>query len=205
MLEAIVAWDERTFRLINGDWHAPLFDVLFPWVTHWKNFVIPFLLLALVAIAVGRWRGLRFVLLALVSVLVADAISARLVKTLVVRPRPCITLEEVERVRLLVGCTTSSSFPSNHAVNASVLTTLVALYARPLLLPASIVAMLVLYSRVYVGVHYPLDVLAGSLLGIAVALALSWLITAMSRYLPMWQEAPSHGRRRIYTLKIRDR
>ena len=205
MLEAIMAWDERMFHLINGDWHKPWFDILFPWVTAWTNYLIPLLLVALAMIAVGRWRGLRFVLLALVSVLVADAMSARIVKTLVDRPRPCIALEEEEEVRLLVGCTTSPSFPSNHAVNASVLATLVGLYVRPLLLPATIVAMLVIYSRVYVGVHYPLDVLAGSLLGVATALALSWVVTVMAPLLPRWQETPPSGPRRIHMLKPQGR
>jgi undecaprenyl-diphosphatase len=205
MLETIMSWDEEIFRRINGDWHAPLLDILFPLVTAWNNFAIPFLLVALVVIAVGRWRGLRFVLLALVSVLVADAIGAHLMKTMVERPRPCITIDEVEGIRLLAGCTTSSSFPSNHAVNASVLATLAGLYARPLLVPATIVALLVIYSRVYVGVHYPLDVLAGSLLGIAVALALSWAITALPRFLTMWQKAAPSGPRPIHTLKPQDR
>jgi undecaprenyl-diphosphatase len=202
MLEAILAWDERLFRLINGEWHAPLLDLLFPWVTDWKNFQIPLLVAALAVIAVGRLRGLRFVVLAVVSVLVADAIGAHLVKNLVDRPRPCSVLEEVH---LLAGCTDSGSFPSNHAVNASVLATLVALYVGPLLVPAAIVAMLVAYSRVYVGVHYPLDVVAGAILGIAVALALAWVTTVISRSLDIGQDTPLGGRRRIHTLKMGDR
>jgi undecaprenyl-diphosphatase len=186
MLEAIMMWDERLFRLINGDWHSPLFDMLFPVVTDAKTYTLPFVLAALVLIAVGRWRGLRFVILAAVSVLVADALSQHLVKSLVERARPCNALEEV---RLLVGCTTSLSFPSNHAVNASVIATQVASSARLLLLPAAATAILVAYSRIYVGVHYPLDVLAGCVLGIVVARTLSWVVATIWRFLPRSREA----------------
>lgn len=201
MLEAIITWDQGTFLLINSTWHSPLFDRLFPFVTSWKNFAIPFLLVALLVTVMGRLRGLHFVILAVVTVLVADAISARLGKNLVERTRPCHALEEV---RLLVGCTTSPSFPSNHAVNASVLATLALLYARLLLLPAAIGAMLVAYSRVYVGVHYPLDVLAGVVLGVAVALTVSGIVTAIVGFFPMWQDALPRAQRRIRTLEMDD-
>lgn len=200
MLEAILAWDEQMFRRINGDWQAPLFDRLFPFVTNPHHFVVPLLLAALAVIAVGRWRGLRFVVLAAVSVLVADALSAHLVKAVVARTRPCHVLEGV---RLLVGCTMSPSFPSNHAVNASVLATLVALSARRWLLPAALVATLVAYSRVYVGAHYPLDALAGCALGVAVALVLAGVGAALWRPAHV-QETPPSGRRRVHTLKMGD-
>jgi membrane-associated phospholipid phosphatase len=77
---------------------------------------------------------------------------------------------DLANVRLLVGCTTLPSFPSNHAVNASALATLAVLYRPRLWLPTTLLALVVGYSRVYVGVHYPLDVLAGGVLGIVVAL-----------------------------------
>jgi undecaprenyl-diphosphatase len=202
MLDAIITWDEWLFRLSNGDWRSPLFDTLFPLVTNWHNFAIPFLLAALLLITLGRWRGLRFVVLALVSVMVADALSAHLVKSLVGRARPCNALEGV---KILVGCTMSSSFPSNHAANASVLATLAILYARSLLLPAAAVAMLVAYSRVYVGVHYPLDILAGGVLGIAVALALSGIMTATIRFLQIREEAPPTDRRHLHRFEMGER
>lgn len=201
MLEAIITWDQATFLLINSAWHSPLFDRLFPLVTSWKNFAIPFLVVALLVTAIGRLRGLHFVILAVGTVLVADAISAHFIKNLVERTRPCNALEEV---RLLVGCTTSPSFPSNHAVNASVLATLAMLYVRLLLLPSAIGAMLVAYSRVYVGVHYPLDVLAGVVLGVAVALIVTGVVTAVAGFFPIWQDALPRAQSRIRTLKMDD-
>jgi undecaprenyl-diphosphatase len=170
MLEALLGWDEGMFRVLNAAWLHPGLDRLLPFVTDARNFILPFIVAAIVIGLIGRVRGLRFLVLAVVSVVVADAISTHLFKYAFARARPCIGLTDV---RLLVGCTNSPSFPSNHAVNASVLATLATLYMPRFWLPPIALAFLVVYSRVYVGVHYPLDVLAGSLLGIIVALVLS--------------------------------
>jgi undecaprenyl-diphosphatase len=98
-----------------------------------------------------------------------------------------------------VGCTNLPTFPSNHAVNASVLATLATLYMPRLWLPAAALAFLVGYSRVYVGVHYPLDVLAGSLLGMAVAIAFSG---GMNVLWPLSTEPAT--RRRMFPRKMGD-
>jgi undecaprenyl-diphosphatase len=199
MLDALLAWDESMFRLINGQWQSPTLDTLLPFVTHWKNFHMPFVIAAVALVLLGGRRGRRFVLSALLTVLLADALSTYAVKYPVWRPRPCTVLEGV---RLLVGCINSPSFPSNHVVNASALATLVALAVRPLLIPTLILAMLVAYSRVYVGVHYPLDALSGAALGVSVALLLSWGMTTLLRALDIWQDSSPQARRRIYSLKV---
>ena len=196
MLDALLGWDERIFHLLNGKWLNPTLDRLLPFVTDAGNFVLPCVVAAIVIVWVGRVRGLRFLVLAVVSVVVADAIGTHLFKYSFLRARPCIGLADV---RLLVGCTHLPSFPSNHAVNASVLATLTTLYRPRLWLPATTLALLVGYTRVYVGVHYPLDVLAGSVLGVVVAVALS---EAMNLLWPLSSKPAK--RRRSLPLKIGD-
>jgi undecaprenyl-diphosphatase len=196
MLESLLAWDEQTFRMLNEDWMSPILDRLMPVVTNGSNYNLPLLLAAIILILVGRLRGLRFVVLAVISVVIADAIGTYVFKYTLLRPRPCIALEGV---RLLVGCTNLPSFPSNHAVNSSVLATLALLQIPRLWLPAAAVVLLIGFSRVYVGVHYPLDILGGSVLGIVVALVLSAIMTHV------WPESlgPDEGRR-IFSVSLGD-
>jgi undecaprenyl-diphosphatase len=194
MLDALMAWDEHMFRVLNEDWVNPTLDRLMPFVTHGSNYNVLLLVAAVILIVVGRLRGLRFVVLAIISVVIADAIGTYVFKHSLLRTRPCIALEDV---RLLVGCTNLPSFPSNHAVNSSVLATLAILYMPRLWLPAAALVLLIGLSRVYVGVHYPLDVLGGSALGIVVALALSAIMTRV------WPEPSGPDERnRIFSLKL---
>jgi undecaprenyl-diphosphatase len=194
MLDALMAWDEHMFRVLNEDWVNPTLDRLMPIVTHGSNYNIPLLVAALILIAVGRLRGLRFVVLAVISVIIADAIGTYVFKHAFARTRPCIALENV---RLLVGCTDLPSFPSNHAVNSSDLATLAILYMPRLWPAAAALVLLIGFSRIYVGVHYPLDVLGGTALGIVVALML-WAIMAR-----VWPEPSGPDERRgMFSLKI---
>jgi undecaprenyl-diphosphatase len=196
MLDALLAWDERLFRLLNEDWLHPTLDRVMPFVTDGRNYNLPLIMAALILIVVGRLHGLRFAVLAIVSVVIADAIGTHVFKSFFLRTRPCVALEDV---KLLVGCTNLPSFPSNHAVNSSVLATLAILYMPRLWLPAAALTLLVGFSRVYVGVHYPLDVLAGSALGIVVALGFSAVMTLL------WPVSSGPDeRRRMSSLKVGD-
>jgi undecaprenyl-diphosphatase len=194
MLEALLTWDEGVFHILNEDWVHPLLDRLMSSVTDARNYQLPFILEAILILFVGRIRGLRFLVLAVVSLVVADAIGNHVFKQVFLRARPCIVLEGV---RLLVGCTNSPAFPSNHAVNAGALATLVVLYMPRVWLPAAALAVLVGYSRIYVGAHYPLDVLAGGVLGIVVAIVFS---TGMTLLWPFPARPDVGGR--IVSLKI---
>jgi undecaprenyl-diphosphatase len=196
MLEGLVAWDEHMFRVLNEDWVNPTLDRLMPLVTNGRNYNVPLLVAAIILIVVGRLRGLRFVVLAVISVVIADAIGTYVFKHAFLRPRPCIALEGV---RLLVGCTNLPSFPSNHAVNSSVLASLAILYRPRFWLPAAALVLLIGFSRIYVGVHYPLDILAGSVLGVVVALVLSAIMT---RIRP--ESLGPDERRRIFSVTLGD-
>lgn len=178
LLESLSAWDKALFLLINGVGQNAFFDLLMPFITNGRNFVLPFLLLALYLLIWGGRKGRIALLLAIVLVILADG-SATILKHLFQRARPCQVLHQIHG---LVGCSGSYSFPSNHAVNAFALATLFTACYRRLLVPLFALAVLVGYSRVYVGVHYPFDVLAGGLWGTALALA---LVAFMPRFLTL--------------------
>lgn len=155
-------WDLEFFRIFNGQWHTSLLDRMMPLFTS-SLFLAPagLLLLAGLALRLGR-PGRRAALAALLALALSDLITAQVVKPAVHRPRPCRAESDV---RLLVRCGGRNGFPSNHAANAGAVTVALGVLipgTLPLTLP---LALGVAWSRVYVGVHYPLDVLAGLLLG----------------------------------------
>jgi membrane-associated phospholipid phosphatase len=84
----------------------------------------------------------------------------------------------------LMEVPTTSSFPSGHAATGFACALVLARFAPRLTIPLFILAALIGFSRVYVGVHYPFDVLAGALLGLAIATALPRLLAALQRLRP---------------------
>lgn len=198
LLERLNALDRKLFFLINEVLRNPLFDWLMPFVTGARHFAVPLLLLSLALLIWGGRKGRSILLSALILVILADA-SAGVLKGLFERPRPCQALTQVS---LLVGCSSSFSLPSNHAVNAFALATLFAFYYRKLAFPLFAMAVLVGYSRVYVGVHYPLDVLMGALWGTTLALA---FVHLSRRLLGRWGENRLTGSGGRYYTRTRRR
>jgi undecaprenyl-diphosphatase len=84
----------------------------------------------------------------------------------------------------LLEVPTTSSFPSGHAATSFACALVLARFAPRLTIPLFVLAALIAFSRVYVGVHYPFDVLAGALLGLAIATALPKLLAALQRLRP---------------------
>ncbi|MBI3989462.1 MAG: phosphatase PAP2 family protein [candidate division NC10 bacterium] len=171
LLQTLDAWDKGLFLFLNGSLENAFFDLLMPFITEKWNFIVPLALVFLYLFLKGG-RPLRILLLlSLVLLLLADG-SATLLKNLFQRARPCQVLDQV---RILVGCSSSFALPSNHATNIFAIASFFAYADRRLLVPLFVLAFLVGYSRIYVGVHYPLDVLGGAVLGIALGLFISAL------------------------------
>jgi len=158
--------DTLAFFLINKNLQNSLFDIAMPFVTD-KSYLI-FLPLFLLFLFKDREKALIALILGIVSLLIADW-SANILKHYFERIRPCNALEGV---RLLAGCGKSFSMPSNHSVNAfAFITPLCMLLKNRMRYAFVAVAILVGFSRVYVGVHYPSDTIAGALIGVMLGIS----------------------------------
>jgi len=152
-----------------------LLDHAFVWLTQSARLGLLWLAIGLVVAFVRRRSAL---LLPLVTAdLVADLLSD-LIKALTDRPRPPARYPEPHA---LIGVPHDSSFPSGHAATSFACATVLSAY-EPRLAPLWVVlASAVAFSRVYVGVHYPLDVICGAALGVGVGLAVLVATRALRR------------------------
>ena len=156
--------DTSLFFLINNGLQNTVLDVLMPFVT--DNAKLLFLPLVVWFFLKEKGKTWPILIMAVVAVGFADG-GGNVLKHLFERVRPCNALEQVH---LLTGCGGSFSLPSNHASNAFGFAMVFWFSRRNA--PTSLLvfaASLVAFSRIYVGVHYPFDVVAGALLGAVAA------------------------------------
>jgi undecaprenyl-diphosphatase len=157
----LTSWDRHLERwIVHHRWHA--LNEVFVWLTKIGSHGFVWLALGLV-LAVVRRRALPFVVVAL-AVLAADGLAA-LVKLAVGENRPT-------EPDPLVTIPHSHSFPSGHAASAFAGATMMS-FLVPRAAPAFyVLAAAIAYSRLYVGAHFPLDVVGGAVIGVATALLL---------------------------------
>jgi 4-amino-4-deoxy-L-arabinose transferase-like glycosyltransferase/membrane-associated phospholipid phosphatase len=187
-MDWLLQLDIGLFRLINETGSNPIFDQIMPFVSGNAFFYPALVILGVLLICKGRSRGIICILMLALSVGLCDGWICRLIKDVVARPRPFLTLSDVH---CLIGKGGSFSMPSSHAANWFAAVMVAAVYYRRSLwfmLPA---ACLVSYSRVYNGVHYPSDVLVGALVGAGFAAAVLWVVDSLwqqigQRWFPLW-------------------
>lgn len=168
--QRIADWDRSLFLTLNGDLANPFFDAVLPFFrdsVFWAPLYL--FIMAFVFFNFGK-KGAWWAVAFLSTVAIADLIGTYGFKETVQRIRPCNEPMLREQVRLVLQrCPGGYSFLSNHAANHFGLATFMVLTFRPFLkrwiYVAFIWALLICFAQVYVGVHYPLDILAGALLG----------------------------------------
>jgi undecaprenyl-diphosphatase len=166
MLDHLLALDKALFLFLNRDLTSPVFDTFFTIVTNGNFWIIPGITAALLVLPrLGMRRAITIVVLSMCTLTLTDQLATSLIKPLVARLRPCNPHALVEQGRFLLGYKTSFSFPSNHAMNMFGQAMLLALFYRRYSAYFFLFASIIAYSRVYVGVHYPLDIACGAIFG----------------------------------------
>ena len=132
-------------------------------ITNVESLIVPAILVSAGLLYVQRKRGAIFILAAITALVVNDFLGHYILKEIFARPRPCHVLEILENIK---HCTQSFSFPSNHASNIFTIATLTSLCYKNTTLLAGMVALMVSFSRIYLGFHYPTDVIGGAFCGI---------------------------------------
>ena len=178
----IEAIDSRLFLVLNG-WHTGWLDTVMVAITGmWPWIPLYILLLYMVFKQYGR-RGWWVLLAVAVVILCTDQLSAHVCKPLFHRLRPCFNPELEGLVHLPKGLPGGRyGFVSSHAANtfgvAAFLTAALRKGYRSVGWWLYAWALVSSYSRIYIGVHYPGDILAGAVLGVLVGLII-WRLTCV--------------------------
>ncbi|MBU1008992.1 MAG: phosphatase PAP2 family protein [Bacteroidetes bacterium] len=174
MLEFLNQLDTQAFLLVNG-WNHPLIDPFMVFVSGKISWLPLYLVLLYFIIRQYRWQSVMVLLIIGLMITASDQLSVRAFKYVFERPRPCHENDLLPLIHLVNGkCGGAYGFVSSHAANAFALAGFIILMFRnrhrfigPIMFAY---AFLVAYSRVYLGVHYPGDVIVGGMLGIVVAI-----------------------------------
>ncbi len=184
MLQTIKDFDEQLFLYLNS-LHTDVLDTLMYWVTLKYTWFPVYLLLIVVVIRKYRIRGLLMCLGMVLAVGASDMITSGWMKPFFERPRPCHVVDIQNAVHVVTGCGGRYGFASSHASTTFGLATTIWLMLRfwsPRFVWVFAWSALVAYSRVYVGVHYPLDIVVGAIVGILIGL----LVYQLYRWIASW-------------------
>lgn len=158
--------DEIIFSFLNQSISNNFFDLIMPFLTNLDNWRIPIVIFVFYLIFKGGRKGRVVVILIIFIITACDQFSASVLKPVIGRIRPC---HDLENVRIIVGCGGKFSFPSSHATNMAGFAMIFSLLYHRWALWFWFLALTIGFTRIYIGVHYPGDVLYGFILGSAIS------------------------------------
>lgn len=185
-MNELIALDHQLFFALNRGLANPVLDVVMPWLRNmyfWAPLYIFFIGWLTVNFGKRGWLAVGWILLTFAC---TDMMSSSVIKPALERLRPCNDPELASYVRLLVKCGGGFSFTSSHATNHFGFAVISAAIFRPYwrwIWPVMLIwAASISLAQVYVGVHFPLDISAGALLGSSIGGLMAWVYV---RYLKL--------------------
>jgi membrane-associated phospholipid phosphatase len=176
--QRMIGFDHWLFSKINQQWTNPFFDAVFPFLRQ-AEIWLPFYLFLLLFITMNFGKkGWLWSFSLIMTAVISDLLSSSVIKHLIFRYRPCCDPSMEDKVRILVNyCPyNSSSFTSSHACNHFAMATFIYLTLRETSRWWSLVfawAFVICYAQVYVGVHFPFDIVGGTILGCLIGYGMS--------------------------------
>jgi undecaprenyl-diphosphatase len=177
--DILAQYDHTIWLYMNVKWHNGFFDVVMPYLREqWFWAPLYLFLLIFMPAQFGR-RAFLWCLAFLICFAIGDQVSAHMIKPFMHRLRPCNDPNYQNLVHLLVPCGSGFSFPSSHATNHFAMGIFSAVtlqkYAKWIWPVAIFWAASIAYAQVYVGVHFPVDIFGGALIGTAIGLVVGFV------------------------------
>jgi undecaprenyl-diphosphatase len=170
MIERLLEWDENAFLAVNRGLANPFFDFICVPARNPTTWIPVYVFFVLFLTINFKKEGFKIVGLVILTFIVTDQLSGHIIKPMFARVRPCNDDYLAEMVRMLVPCGSGYSFTSNHASNhfgiSFILTPFFFRIRKWTIIPLLMWPILVSFSQIYVGLHYPIDVFGGMLVGL---------------------------------------
>jgi membrane-associated phospholipid phosphatase len=183
MPDFLLQLDRHLFYFINHDLTNPFFDWIMPWLRNAKHWIPLYLFIIGFCIYKFKRQGIIIIILLALSAGFADFTSARIIKPLVKRDRPCNDPVVSQTDIIRVDCGPAYSFPSTHATDhfAAAFFLILLFYKkwRWIWFWGILWAGIISFAQVYVGVHYPIDVFCGAIYGALVGWLFVWLFNKL--------------------------
>ena len=173
VMEQLLSYDKYAFKIINYEWSNSFFDWLMPWLRNSVMWNPLYLFLILLVTINFKKTGWWWIVFAAGTVILTDFVSSSIIKHNIIRLRPCNDPDIASWIKVLVGYRPqSSSFTSSHATNhfGMAMFLYLTLKTRFDTWPALFFfwAFGISFAQIYVGVHYPVDIICGGLIGILI-------------------------------------
>ncbi|SFC61178.1 undecaprenyl-diphosphatase [Parapedobacter composti] len=169
MIDQLLSWDREVFFAINQGLSNAVFDWLMPILRNKYAWAPLYLFIIVFCIRNYKRKGIAVILFILITFGISDHISSSVIKNSVQRVRPCRDVELKDDIIVRVNCSGGYSFTSSHATNhfAMAVFLILVFYRRwkHILWIGLLWAGAISFAQVYVGVHYPLDIICGAILG----------------------------------------
>lgn len=178
MFEFLEPFDREITKVVHTAWDNQLLDNVTILLRDSKTWIPIYTFIFGWLLGKYNKHGILLILLIVLTFGFVDAVSANLFKPFFARIRPCNATDFEAFIREIVTCGAGFSFPSNHAANHAMLSTLLIGLVRPKPIIAGLLifwALAVMFSQLHVGVHYFTDLIGGAIWGSSMALIVVWM------------------------------
>lgn len=180
MTDFLYSIDLSIFYFINHTLSTGFLTKFFSIITNVNNWYIAYIILLGILYVKGGRKGKIALIGIILLIAFSDQMGYKILKEYFHRIRPCMALSDAVAP---LGCNGTYSFPSNHALNNFAAATFFYKLYPNLKWVLFITASLIALSRVYLGLHYPSDILGGAIIGIIFGYIFSLLVIKVDNYL----------------------
>ena len=185
-MQQIIHLDKELFKLINGQWTNSFFDWLAPWLRNSTLWVPLYLFLFVLLVINFKKQGFWIFVFAIITVTITDQVSSKIFKPYFGRLRPCNDPDMAAVIRYFLHYRPGNgSFTSSHAANhfglAMFLYATLKRHFGNWMWLFFVWAFVIGYAQVYIGVHYPFDILGGAVFGCLVGYGTAFIVNRLTR------------------------